>query len=764
MKKILLSIVLLSVLLLTACGNSAMGEKSTSKDTLKKNASQKNDEIIEENGQKIFKVSYDDTINKQMFSGFSKDQLQFLNDNNFLIVNSTDKAFIHSTYKDAKINSYPVFITTDSVLNMYHIFYSESLKALEESYLYSKLAEATLSLLESSKIDYEKSNDNLKPYYEKLYSYYYTSARLLFDSINPLDVKFKDSKSISDKKNTINNLLNRYHAMSASVPENIKNISNKEYEKIINGYQVQHAKSDIFSYDIDYSQFIPRGHYNSSEILKSYFRCMMNYSLVGFELKEDKSNFKNGYITGLLMAKSVLSNKKAKENLDYISSITSLYAGKSDDINIDKSTELLNQIYGDKAASFISGASQNLILDESYYEKAMSTIMELPLPRLMPKTPNGDVNTTNARKIKMLGQRFNFDSYVLRELIKPGQRENISSFDVLATFKNKTAENILEGYYNPSKNWDEYYEKLEEMQNLYEREKETSLNNDLYHIWLTSIDKALNERPKGYVPHFMTTSEYGYKRINTALGSYAELKHDNILYSKQMLALGGTNDKSLKTPLHYVEPNIELYHDILRLLQKTKDILLEKNIKEDDIIAPLDEMIEMTRVFVTVSEKELEDDVLTESELKALNSFGDLVEYLNSVMHYLSISNSSGKTHHYSSALVSDIAKVTSRGNLELGIGKPLDIYVLTKVNGTPIIAKGSIYSACEFFSSTRLSNKKWLEYNGIYVDDKTGKSTYQEEKDQFDIFELMPYTKEFISQEENDIRSNYELDINWPY
>ena len=38
----------------------------------------------------------------------------------------------------------------------------------------------------------------------------------------------------------------------------------------------------VFPYTIDYSQFVPRGHYTRSEVLQKYFRTMMWYGLVPF--------------------------------------------------------------------------------------------------------------------------------------------------------------------------------------------------------------------------------------------------------------------------------------------------------------------------------------------------------------------------------------------------------------------------------------------------------------------------------------------------
>ncbi len=58
---------------------------------------------------------------------------------------------------------------------------------------------------------------------------------------------------------------------------------------------------------------------------------------------------------------------------------------------------------------------------------------------------------------------------------------------------------------------------------------------NLYWGWLHQLRPLLDERGNGY-PIFMQNTAWMRKDLNTFLGSWTELKHDTILYTKQVYA------------------------------------------------------------------------------------------------------------------------------------------------------------------------------------------------------------------------------------
>src|SRR5919108_6162840 len=78
-----------------------------------------------------------------------------------------------------------------------------------------------------------------------------------------------------------------------------------------------------------------------------------------------------------------------------------------------------------------------------------------------------------------------------------------------------------------------------------------------YNGWLYTLRPLLTPPGEGY-PLFMQSTAWQDKQLNTALGSWAELKHDTILYAKQPYGgLGGCGWPSPPAPIvaqGYVEP------------------------------------------------------------------------------------------------------------------------------------------------------------------------------------------------------------------
>jgi len=72
-------------------------------------------------------------------------------------------------------------------------------------------------------------------------------------------------------------------------------------------------------------------------------------------------------------------------------------------------------------------------------------------------------------------------------------------------------------------------------------------------------------------PAFMQTQAWTRKELHTALGSWTELKHDTILYAKQVIAEMGGGGPEVEPPHSFVEPNPEAYARLLALASMTRD-------------------------------------------------------------------------------------------------------------------------------------------------------------------------------------------------
>ena len=100
--------------------------------------------------------------NLKQFGEFSGEQKELLIKNNF-VVNPTKEEQLFYIYEDNGYKNIPSFITTDSVLQVYHIFYDYTLRTLEDQKLLGLLEELTDKMLNNSILIYNDiENEEIK--------------------------------------------------------------------------------------------------------------------------------------------------------------------------------------------------------------------------------------------------------------------------------------------------------------------------------------------------------------------------------------------------------------------------------------------------------------------------------------------------------------------------------------------------------------------------------------------------------------------------
>jgi len=94
----------------------------------------------------------------------------------------------------------------------------------------------------------------------------------------------------------------------------------------------------------DYSQYIPRGHYERTDLLKMYFKSMMWYGRMTFRIKNEDE------VKSAVLITLALNKEENRSGWDKIYEPTNFLVGKSDDLNYYQFSELLTKIYGQKVS------------------------------------------------------------------------------------------------------------------------------------------------------------------------------------------------------------------------------------------------------------------------------------------------------------------------------------------------------------------------------------------------------------------------------
>ncbi len=612
-------------------------------------------------------TDFSNVLNMSDFPELSAAQKEMLLQNRFF-VSPSDQAQLFYVYELNEYQKVPNFITTDSVLHTYHIFYDYLLRTLENEKLLQLTEELTEEMLLKSIAVYEGLDEGeLKVAQGKNISYF-TVAQLLLENELP-----------------------------DGIPAESLEMASKELALIED--KAGFTDSAIFPFQMDYSQYVPRGHYTRSEDLERYFLAMMWYGQVPFPLyeSEDVRN-QEQTLQGILITRMIWEDEDLLQKWEKIYEPTDFFVGSSDDLGIADYSGAIDEIYG-KGAEYDDYSNPTLL--DKFYERAE----EFPEPRIVGRYIS--TNTPVDKQFRFMGQRYVFDSQIIQELVYPILRPIPSGLDVMAVLGSDRAKEIqLQKPENQQ--WDKYPVEMGRLREEFSLYTEVDWKRNLYTGWMWVLDGLLGPAD-ATMPTFMKNQAWEDKNLNTALGSWAELKHDTVLYGKPSGAeMGGAEYVEIKG---YVEPNLDVYQRLLWLTNQTRDYLLEWDLQVEEIDVKLERFQWLLDFLIDASNKQLEGVPLTQEEHDRLKIYGGILEDLTS-----SFTGEGTRWHEITSetdknmAVISDYHTIGRDGVMEAGVGPAYEIYVLAPIDGKLYLTRGAVMSFYEFVSQERLTDEKWQE------------------------------------------------------
>jgi hypothetical protein len=212
--------------------------------------------------------------------------------------------------------------------------------------------------------------------------------------------------------------------------------------------------------------------------------------------------------------------------------------------------------------------------------------------------------------------------------------------------------------------------------------------------WLYSLKPLLVSYHADY-PRFMQGAAWERKSLNTALASWAHLRHDFILYGKQSGAtFGGSSGYG------YVEPAPEFYTRLSSASQQMSSILSAYNALPQAYAVALQKLIERLETFGAYARKIVARQPLDQTEQNDIHNFGYWLQSF-----YSSIKETPPLT-------VADVAFDSNTGDvLHEGVGafNPI-IIIYEQPAGQPLAGLGYVMSYYEFALPdwTRLTDAEW--------------------------------------------------------
>lgn len=604
---------------------------------------------------------------------------ELLAKNGFVVREEAGREFF-DLYERNRYNMIPNFVTVDSLMHTYHVYFAYLLKNIEKEYLADQVRQLGIKMLEDSKEQYvQLKGSEWESAAVRNVAFFTVGAKLLDDTVQ--------------------------------IEDYVSDIVESELSRIETAQGIM--ISAITDDEEDYSQYKPRGYYEGDSDLEVYFKAMMWYGRMHF--KQETEDLDR---SALLITKALDSDSEAYELWQSVYSVTSFFAGASDDNGVCEYAPLIRAAYGENAKV------TDLIGNGDAFLDYRTNTAALPVPQIN-SIPIEDGEENVIPGFRFMGQRFSIDAMVMQKLIYSNVQSNSAGekrmlpdvLDVPAAFGSDVALNLLKE--NGVEDYPGYMENMEKLRGGINEADDSLWNASLYASWIQTLRPLLEKKGEGY-PMFMQNEEWAKKNLECFAGSYTELKHDTVLYSKQVMAEMGGGMEEEPDDRGYVEPEPVVYERFASLAEQTAQGLKKYQMLSDADEDNLVKLEELALRLQTISNKELQNETLTDEEYDLIRTYGGNIEHFWYDAMRANADSDTIFSEEYPAALVVDIATDPNGSVLEAATGDPSQIIVAVQVDGKIKLASGSVYTFYQFEQplNDRLTDTQWRVMMGIEAND----------------------------------------------
>ncbi|MBN1606625.1 MAG: DUF3160 domain-containing protein [Polyangiaceae bacterium] len=546
-----------------------------------------------------------------------------------------------TAYQLLKSADAPILVTTDSTLHLYHLLFDQVLKSLEMNELlpvYQALLPAVVDKLRSLRAALDADNAEAA---RRSMAALSVAAKLMFPDT------FTVPPEVATEVDQVITLVNGAREFELDPIFN----HGCDHDTACSGGDVSRESYEAGKacFCEDYSQYKPRGHYTEHPALEQYFRGAMYLGRIGLRIKSPMETRMAAILTSAMTSTSVTfreSELPAMELWDRLRRVTSFFVGTPDDLTFIEYDRVLREVYGQRF-------ELTVLDDQAQLDALRARLSEERAPKIMSGMVQWYLDETEQTQgLRFLGQSFAFDSYALGQLVFSHVGPNVDhqdfqyvvdypndvvypycgdggsfttcegrteadwawlcckalavgrlegrseladicrllpkGLDVAAAYGSSRAEEHLE----PDKSFCGYANQLASLQAETAAQTDEDHWSTLYAGWLHSVH-PLFERDYTGLPTWMGAETYRDKALQTGLASWAELRHDTILYVKQSYTSGlGGRGNAGPTPdppvnRYYVEPQPEVYSRLSDLTRLTRDGLKGLDMLSDELDAPV---------------------------------------------------------------------------------------------------------------------------------------------------------------------------------
>ncbi len=617
---------------------------------------------VQKNGLKLLNLDLAENTNYLRVP--CPNALDLLRKNNFCI-SETRAEQMYNPYE--YYHGLPHYITTDLYLSAYNAYLAWQLQTVEENDIYPLICNFIKEMLDQSFKELNSCKDNsIRPLAEHAVVYYAIADKLATGSDNEL-------------------------------PDNLRDI----YEFEINAINSESDnESSLLKINMQYSLFKPRGFYTRNSNTQKYFKTMMWLQNAKYTIAKDE----NIIYPLFLSLQYERSNPSLKKKMAKVNNLLTFLIGEVDNCSMMDISSKLASNFGIKCDADLKD-SNKLASVRAYLEKENSRCN-----RIFNRVDGGPVTEVN-----FMPQRYTPDAEVLMwmcDIAPESDRPFPDGLDVLTAFGNTVAENLLNNTDPGTKKWTDYASSSTKMKSKFKNYPD--FNKTIYN---KNIEALVSLQNKGTKPDYMKTEAWQMKNTNTALASWAELKHTTILYAEQPGGCeGGEGGDIINMPepdwySDIVEPNLEFWEKSIELINLTKKVFKENDVDSESSYK-CNWLLEKAEKYLEITKKELAGEPFYENLVT-----GPEYEYFFNSLTF----NDGSQISKTDIAKVADIytrqiLNAPDNGILHAGLGLVNSIYVLVENNGHIYLTEGAVYDYRLAVFGGRLNDDDWRkELNNDY-------------------------------------------------
>ena len=605
-----------------------------------------------------------------------------------------------SAYYAIYAKDLPVLVTTDSILHALHRSYDKVLESLELTILVPTLQQALASAHAALAAELSSAKDPALSQSLRDIDLYFTVARRLIPSD---DSAAAAVKSLAGQEDQVNRILSLIAA---------KNLTPVQ---LYGGTRT-----------VDFSQFEPRGHYADVPLLQAYFRAMMWLGRAdlgwfvmppspqsGIQVDVNRERLDAAVMTRLLASSGALTS------LERMNDIVSFMVGQSDDLTPFALVGVLDKV----GARTVSDLADPAVVERLRAAIETSGLGAQQIRSQFLESPvNNTVKTPPPALFQTFGQRFLLDSFILSQVVydaivfhgEKQKRMMPSGLDVMAALGNDAAVSLLE----PALRQHKYAANLLAARAVVDGYRPERWNATLYNLWLDGI-RTLDDAPEGgAVPEVMATHPWQLKQLQAQLASWAELRHDTLLYGKQSYSAY----PACAYPEGFVEPYPAFYARLASLGDRAVTLLSALPLDVGQAAELRDKHVAFFKSF-SVTLRQLE--ALARKELASQPFSDEEAAFLKKVVDIRGGGSGpprydgwfpkliyGGQPAEWKPTIADVHTDPESRKALEVGVGDAQFLVVAVDNDGDRAVYVGPAYTYYELSQpiSDRLTDAKWAE------------------------------------------------------